>query len=155
MGNVRVHIFNWAIIKWAFYFCRYLKRSTCQRLLSHWSVHLTVLLMLGWLKINERLPDMTPTGCWMKGYLTWPQQNVEWKVYLTWPQWDVEWKVTWHGPNRMLNERTPDMTPMGCWMKCYLTWPQRDVEWKVTWHDPNGMLLDVSVSTRKKERYNI
>ena len=66
-----------------------------------------------------------------------------------------QWKVTWHDPNRMLNERLPDMTPMGCWMKGYLTWPQWDVEWKVTWHDPNGMLLDVSVSTRKKERYNI
>jgi len=34
--------------------------STCQELLSDWSIYLTVLDMIGWSKINESLLDFDP-----------------------------------------------------------------------------------------------
>jgi hypothetical protein len=34
--------------------------STRQEKLYYWSVYLTILHMIGWSKMNERLPDMIP-----------------------------------------------------------------------------------------------
>jgi hypothetical protein len=38
----------------------YLFPSTSQELLSDWSIYLSVLHMIGWSMLNERLPDITP-----------------------------------------------------------------------------------------------
>jgi hypothetical protein len=39
-----------------------IKLSTHQELLYDWSIYSTVLQKIGWLKMNDRLPDVTPNG---------------------------------------------------------------------------------------------
>ena len=36
------------------------KESTCQELMSYWSIYLTLFHMIGWSKMNKRLHNMTP-----------------------------------------------------------------------------------------------
>ena len=88
------------------------KPSTCQELLSDWSIDWTAFHMIRWSKMNETLPDMTPNIMLlsMKGYLTWPQTECYY-----------QWKVTWHDPkqNVVINERLHDMTPNRMLMLVY------------------------------------
>jgi hypothetical protein len=56
--HVRIHIFNQPISNQP---TKYLgiKTDDMPELLSDWLIYLTVLHMIGWSKLNERLPDMT------------------------------------------------------------------------------------------------
>jgi hypothetical protein len=88
------------------------KPSTCQELLSDWSIDWTAFHLIRWSKMNETLPDMTLNIMLlsMKGYLTWPQTEC-----------CYQWKVTWHDPkqNVVINERLHDMTPNRMLMLVY------------------------------------
>jgi hypothetical protein len=88
------------------------KPSTCQELLSDWSIDWTAFHLIRWSKMNETLPDMTLNIMLlsMKGYLTWPQTECYY-----------QWKVTWHDPkqNVVINERLHDMTPNRMLMLVY------------------------------------
>jgi hypothetical protein len=53
------HIFNWPISDKP---TKYLDIKT-EYTLSDWSIYLTILHMMGWSKMNERLHDITPN--WM------------------------------------------------------------------------------------------